>query len=397
MRDCYANKTTKIGRPLDFSADRHRSAGRGRLLCVELHHIARADSVAGDAGAGCQRHRNRERRRPDEPAYRPSRTIQVEDGCRDPIAGFIRLATHSALVLISTGMVLGIGAGVWMSRRMTAPLESLAKGAAEIGRGDLGVRVAPRGSIEMIALADAFNHMAADLQTAEQLRQHLLADVAHELRTPLTVLQGNLRAILDNVYPLDKEEIARLYEQTRHLHRLTNDLHELAQAEAKRLPLHLQPVNLAVLVQEVVETFAPLADLQEIALTVAFLDGDAVIQADRARLVQVMHNLLVNALHHTPAGGSIIVAVRQDDQSTTITVQDSGEGIDPEHLSHVFDRFYRTDWARDRDAGGAGLGLAIVRALVEAQSGTVSVASRGNGTGSTFTVRFPASIRSAQR
>jgi len=364
---------------------------------VELHHIARADSVAGDAGAGCQRHRNRERRRPDEPAYRPSRTIQVEDGCRDPIAGFIRLATHSALVLISTGMVLGIGAGVWMSRRMTAPLESLAKGAAEIGRGDLGVRVAPRGSIEMIALADAFNHMAADLQTAEQLRQHLLADVAHELRTPLTVLQGNLRAILDNVYPLDKEEIARLYEQTRHLHRLTNDLHELAQAEAKRLPLHLQPVNLAVLVQEVVETFAPLADLQEIALTVAFLDGDAVIQADRARLVQVMHNLLVNALHHTPAGGSIIVAVRQDDQSTTITVQDSGEGIDPEHLSHVFDRFYRTDWARDRDAGGAGLGLAIVRALVEAQSGTVSVASRGNGTGSTFTVRFPASIRSAQR
>ena len=110
---------------------------------MELHHIARADSVAGDAGAGCQRHRNRERRRPDEPAYRPSRTIQVEDGCRDPIAGFIRLATHSALVLISTGMVLGIGAGVWMSRRMTAPLESLANGAAEIGRGDLGVRVAP--------------------------------------------------------------------------------------------------------------------------------------------------------------------------------------------------------------------------------------------------------------
>src|SRR5690606_7491179 len=118
-------------------------------------------------------------------------------------------------------------------------------------------RVTPHGTEEMIELAEAFNHMAADLETAESLRQHLLADVAHELRTPLTVLQGNLRAILDDVYPLEKEEIARLYDQTRHLHRLVNDLHELAQAEAGRLPLTLAPVDLATLAADAVDAFGP--------------------------------------------------------------------------------------------------------------------------------------------
>src|SRR5690606_38226505 len=121
----------------------------------------------------------------------------------NPFLGFVRFATQSVLVLITTGTALGIGAGIWMSRRMTAPLESLAAGAAEIGAGDLTHRVTPHGTEEMIELAEAFNHMAADLETAESLRQHLLADVARELRTPLTVLQGNLRAILDDVYPLE--------------------------------------------------------------------------------------------------------------------------------------------------------------------------------------------------
>ena len=198
-------------------------------------------------------------RRPDPPPLPPVVQPVAMDGQDFPT----RLATilvESALTLIAVGSVLGIAAGVWMSRRMTAPLDELAAGAAQVGAGDLAVRVTPKGSDEMIGLAQAFNHMAADLQQAEQLRQHMLADVAHELRTPLTVLQGNLRAILDDVYPLDKAEIASLYDQTRHLHRLVNDLHELAQAEAGQLPLTRRPVDVAALVADAVELFAPLAE-----------------------------------------------------------------------------------------------------------------------------------------
>jgi len=326
-------------------------------------------------------------RRPDPPPAPPA-ALTPPDGQDFPT----RLATvvvESALTLILVGSVLGIAAGAWLSRRMTAPLDDLAVGAGQVGAGDLTVRVTPKGSDEMVALADAFNRMAADLEQAEQLRQHMLADVAHELRTPLTVLQGSLRAILDDVYPLDKAEIASLYDQTRHLHRLVNDLHELAQAEAGQLPLTLRAVDVAGLVQDVVELFAPLAEAQNVTLTGAQPGRPLLVQADRARLMQVLQNLLTNALRHTPAGGAITVTARTAGRQVEIAVQDSGEGISAAHLAHVFDRFYRTDAARDRDAGGAGLGLAIVRALVETHGGAVRVASAGPGQGSTFTLALP--------
>ena len=329
--------------------------------------------------------------RPGEPEERPlPPPVEAATGeLRNPLLGFVRFATQSVLVLITTGTALGIGAGIWMSRRMTAPLEGLAAGAAQIGSGDLTYRVAPRGTEEMIELAEAFNHMAADLETAETLRQHLLADVAHELRTPLTVLQGNLRAILDDVYPLDKEEIARLYDQTRHLHRLVNDLHELAQAEAGRLPLALANVDLADLTAETVDIFAPIAETQGVALSLEMAVRPLFVQGDPARLMQVLQNLLANALRHTPDGGAVIVALQNSGQVCRLTVTDTGDGIDPAHLPLVFDRFYRADGARSRDAGGAGLGLAIVRALVEAHGGTVGAASVGPGQGSIFSVTFP--------
>lgn len=331
--------------------------------------------------------------RPPEPVDRPPPVLDapVEER-HDPLLGFLKFATQSALVLIVTGTVAGIGAGVWLSRRMTAPLETLAQSAAAIGRGDLSVRVAPQGSAEMIGLAEAFNHMAADLETAEQLRQHLLADVAHELRTPLTVLQGNLRAILDDVYPLSKEEIAHLYDQTRHLHRLVNDLHELAQAEAGRLPMQMAPLDLTLLAGEAVDFFIPIAELEEVELKLDLPSTPLMVQGDRARLMQVLQNLLANAVRHTPAGGSVTVAVQRHLAAITLTIADTGEGIEASHLPFIFDRFYRTDSARNRDGGGVGLGLAIVRALVEAHGGHVSVASAGREHGCTFTVMLPCHI-----
>lgn len=298
------------------------------------------------------------------------------------------ILTRSLISVVVIGSVLGIAAGVWMSRRLTAPLGALAKGTETIGAGDLSYRVKPQGSAEIVALAQSFNQMVGKLEEGERLRQNLLTDVAHELRTPLTVLQGNLRAILDDVYALDKAEVAHLYDQTRHLHRLVSDLHELAQAEARQLPLNVQTTDLVWLVDDAVAIFAPIAEAEDLQLQMNLPKTAVMVQIDQARMTQVLQNLLVNALRHTPAGGCITVRLVEEEQVKLI-IQDTGDGIDAEHLPYLFDRFYRTDSARDRDHGGAGLGLAIVRALVEAHRGKVAVTSAGRGCGSTFTITLP--------
>ena len=241
----------------------------------------------------------------------------------------------------------------------------------------------------MDELTTAFNTMAADLQHASELRTSLMADVSHELRTPLTVLEGNLRAALDHVYELDEEQIANLYEQTRHLIRLVNDLRELALAEAAQLPLDLQALDIAPIVQETAAAFELLGEEKGILLQTQITPGLPPIYADRVRVRQVLHNLLANALRHTPSGGAIIIAAQPEPASVALSVVDSGEGIDPQAIAHVFDRFYRTDPSRSRDTGGSGLGLAIVKALVEAQNGSVEAASPGHGQGSVFTLHLP--------
>ncbi len=287
--------------------------------------------------------------------------------------------------------IVGIGAGVWMANSLAAPLSRLADAAQDIGRRDFSRRVDEKGSEEVQAVAHAFNEMAAELERAETLRQNLLADVAHELRTPITVIQGNLRAMLDGVYPLTPEEVAQLYDQTRLLTRLVDDLRVLAQAEAHELSLNLIEVNVAELVEETAASFRPLAQQQEIALRLELLGKLPPIQADQDRLAQSIHNLLQNALRHTPAGGSICLQAERTADWLEIRVQDDGEGIAAAHLPHVFDRFYRTDKARSRDKGGAGLGLAIVRAIAEAHHGRALAHSDGPGLGSTFTIQLPMS------
>lgn len=242
----------------------------------------------------------------------------------------------------------------------------------------------------MVAVARAFNEMATDLEQAEDLRRNLLADVAHELRTPLSVIQGNLRAILDEVYPLDPSEIARLYEQTRLLSRLVNDLHELAQAEANKLPLNLKETDLKALIQINSETFRPGAETKGVALHTNLPETLPSVRVDTSRLTQVLQNLLANGLRHTPDGGTITLSANAAADSVRLAISDTGEGILPEHLPHIFDRFYRADLARSRDKGGAGLGLAIARAIIEAHGGTLTASSEGvPGKGSTFTIQLP--------
>jgi len=308
---------------------------------------------------------------------------------------------------------LGILLGLGLSRGLTAPLARLTAAVRRIARGDLSQRVPETGSAEIAALGRAFNQMVADLEKAEELRRNMVADVAHELRTPLSVLQGNLRAILDEVYPLEQTEIAALYDETRLLSRLVDDLHELAQAEAGQLHLDLRPTDLVEVVQTTVANFTVAAEAKEVRLTTDLADGLPPVLADPDRLAQIMRNLLSNALRHTPEGGQITVSAVYNGHcefngpAVRIVVADTGEGIPPGDLPHVFDRFWRASGemgSRSRERGGpsttlrrgsghgsgrgSGLGLAIARHLVQAHGGEMGVESKV-GQGSRFWFTLP--------
>jgi two-component system OmpR family sensor kinase/two-component system sensor histidine kinase BaeS len=292
------------------------------------------------------------------------------------------------LILLATSLLIGSLLGVWMSRGITRPVTQLNEAAQAIGERDLSYRVPATGSRELVGLANSFNRMAEDLEQAAHIRRNLMADVAHELRTPLTVLEGNLRAMLDGVYDLNEVEIANLYQQTRHLKQLVSDLHELALAESKQLSLNYQTVNLVQLVDETASHFQISAEEKGVRLS-AVVDEELYHPSlDDQRTRQVLHNLLSNAIRHTHNGGEVTLSARRLENKLMIAVEDDGEGINPEDLPHIFDRFYRSETTRSRDTGGAGLGLAIVKAIVEAQGGHVEAESGGRDQGSTFTVYF---------
>jgi len=295
--------------------------------------------------------------------------------------------------MLVVGAVLAVGlgliAGAILSRSLTAPLQRLAAAARAVAAHDFSRQVEVQGSAEVAKVAQAFNEMTAALEEGEKLRQNLMADVAHELRTPLSVLQGNLRAILDDVYPLEKAEIARLYDETRLLSRLVDDLRELAQAEAGQLGFNLQTTDAAEVLRASVTNFEPAAESKAIHLIAEVADDLPSVLADPDRLAQVLRNLLTNALRHTPDGGWVAVSAAPSGDAVEIAVADSGEGIATEDLPHVFDRFWRPGRSRSRAEGGAGLGLAIARSLVEAHGGRIWVESTP-GQGARFAFRLPA-------
>jgi two-component system OmpR family sensor kinase/two-component system sensor histidine kinase BaeS len=299
-----------------------------------------------------------------------------------PAQNFLDQINH---LLLQAGLIAGglaVLMGVLIARGLAAPLGRLATAARRISRGELDQRVPIKGADEVADVAQAFNEMATNLQQAETQRRNLVADVAHELRTPLSVMQGNLRAILDDVYPLEKAEIAAIYDETLVLNRLISDLRELAQAEAGQLGLNIQPTKLHPLVEGAADLFVELAREKEVNLETTLPDHLPPVQADPDRVRQVLHNLLTNALRHTPAGGRITIQVdppAEEDATTfvQVTVSDTGPGIPAKDLPHVFDRFWRADKSRSREYGGSGLGLAIARQLVEAQGGQIGVESDG--------------------
>lgn len=294
--------------------------------------------------------------------------------------GILAAALAAGAAALFIGWALAAG--------MIRPVRHLTQAARAVARGDLSQRVPVGGRDELSVLGSAFNHMADSLERAERLRRDMTADVAHELRNPLAILQAQVEALIDGVYPLTTENLAPVLGQAQVLSRLVEDLRTLALADSGQLSLEPAKVDLHGLAAGLIEAIRPQADAQHLRLELAGASAWAMV--DRLRIEQALGNLIANALRHTPPGGEVQVRIDppQAEGLVTLTVVDSGEGIPGEALPFVFERFYRADKARARAEGGTGLGLAITRQLVEAHGGTVTAGNRPEG-GAVFTLRLP--------
>ena len=290
----------------------------------------------------------------------------------------VALSAFLALLVL----VVVVGGLRRVLRGTAAPVGDLVEAAGRVEAGEIGTQVEVRGPAEVRSLARAFNAMSTRLEETDASRRRLLADVSHELRTPLTVMQGTLEGILDGIYPADEAHLVPVLEETRVLARLIDDLRTLSLSEAGVLRLHREPTDLARLIQEVVAGHRAAADDAGVAINVEAPGDLRPLEVDPSRIRQVIGNLVANALRFTPAGGRVSVDAGQDANETWVRVQDTGPGIDPESLEHVFDRFYRSF-----GSPGTGLGLPIARNLVRAHGGQISINSAsGGGTEVRFTL-----------
>ena len=293
--------------------------------------------------------------------------------------------TVTVIVVALGAAIVASLAGIVVAGRIVRPLRSLEDAASAVASGDLGRRsgVAARND-EVGSLGRSFDGMAAELQRSDEARRRLLQDAAHELRTPLAVIDATASAIADGVYAPDERHLATIRDQSRLLGRIVDDLRTIGLAEDGRLSLHRQHIRVDHLVSSVADAFQARAAAAGVGLSVGPLPA-AAIDGDRDRLRQVIGALLDNALRHTPSGGRVHVSAGTrpaTDGNVRIEVADTGPGIAPQDMPRLFDRFYQADRARDRSTGTSGLGLAIVRAIVEAHGGTVGAANRADVPGS---------------
>jgi signal transduction histidine kinase len=292
--------------------------------------------------------------------------------------------------LLLVAVAAGLGAVLLilgLSRRILGPVEALTAAARRMAAGDLSQRVQITSQDEIGDLARAFNSMADGLARLEELRRQLVTDVAHELRTPLSNIRGYLEALRDGVVEPHRHVIDSLHEEAMLLNHLVDDLQDLSLAEAGQLRLEPQPVALADVVDRAVGAVRPRAQAEGVALHVDLPEDLPLVDVDPRRIGQILRNLLDNGLTHTGPGGEIVVDAHPDDEWVEVGVRDTGAGIAVEDLPYIFERFYRADKSRSRATGGAGLGLAIAKQLVEAHGGRIEVQSEiGQGTQFTFTL-----------
>ncbi len=293
------------------------------------------------------------------------------------------------------GTLLAAGVGVlvalYLTKRIAKPIADLTLATRAIAGGSTPPLVPVEGTDELAELGRAFNRMANQLAEDDAQRRRLFAGIVHELRTPLSVIQGTLEGMLDHVIEPTPDRVVALHTQTLLLKRLITDLRDLSLAQAGHLELHRQMIDLLSIAREAVEALAPFADERGVTLRVEADAAVPQVDADPDRVRQALQNLVENALRHTPQGGTVRVVVRATADAVHCRVVDTGVGISPDDLPHVFEYFYRADPSRDRRSGGTGLGLAIVKSLIEAHGGNVTAESQP-GRGSAFDFTLPRTV-----
>lgn len=300
------------------------------------------------------------------------------------------LRTNRALMISAIGAgMISIILGVILARSLSSPLRALTTAARRVARGERVQTLPVKSRDELGELTGAFNQMSAEIARSAELRKQMTADIAHDLRTPLTIMSGYLEGMREGVLKPNRERLDIMYGEVRHLSRLVEDLRTLSLADAGELSVNRHPADPAELVKDTAATFEVLAKKNGVDLEVETAGDLPQINVDVERIGQVLDNLVSNALRYTPDGGAISLSARRAGNMIELSVADSGSGIAPDVLPHVFERFYRGDAAREGDE--SGLGLAIARSIIALHGGRITASSAGVGKGSTFTIHLPVS------
>ncbi len=311
----------------------------------------------------------------------------------DLYAGFHRALDEALLWSLLGAVLAAVAVSIFVTLKISRPLQAMVRVTQYIAEGHYQERVPLFGSSEypdeLTELALHFNLMAEHLAHSEERRRALIGDVAHELRTPLTTIKGYIEGLVDGVLPPERETYLLICQEANRMSRLVDDLQELSRVEAGAYELHPRPLTVEALVETAIRRLEPQFREKGVALHLALDERLPRVLVDRDRMLQVMTNLLGNALHYTPSGGSVTVRAYRSGNAVAIAVSDTGAGIPPEHLPHIFQRFYRVDKSRSRTGGGTGIGLTIAKHLVEAHGGRIWAESPGKGQGSTFTFTLP--------
>lgn len=279
------------------------------------------------------------------------------------------------IVAIVVAALASMALAVWLARILARPLAQVGRAARQVAEGDFAARVPRDGPEELASLADSFNQIAASLERQEQMRRDFIANAAHELRTPLTNLQGYLEALRDGVIQPDRATYDSLWDEAERLVRLSRSLDALAQGDRSAAPAALVELDLVTTIRGALELAQPILDRAGLTVVVDLPDR-LPARANPDHLAQVLANLLSNAARYTPQGGTVTVRAQRRPSDLLVSVSNTGDGIPPDDLERVFERFYRVEKSRDRARGGAGIGLAIVKQLVEAAGGRVGAESR---------------------
>ncbi len=304
--------------------------------------------------------------------------------------GFLSALLYITLIggLLTAGVAMLLAA--WLSRRITAPVTALTEASQAIAQGDT-TQLPVTSSDELGKMSAEFNRMSSALETQRELRQRLINDVSHELNTPLSVIQLEARGLRDGLQTPERASDHIIHEVDR-LRGLVTDLNWLAETDHGELRLAPEPISVYELLRDEMERWQPQSQASQVELSLEASGDLPTLRLDRMRMSQALGNVVSNALHCTGAGGNIVIrAERHNDETLAISVTDDGIGIEPIDLPHVFDRFYRTDQSRSRGIAGAGLGLAITQAIIEAHDGKITITSNGPNQGATTTIRLPLS------